>query len=234
MRTLVITFLAFCLFGCNNQEKKRIEQNRIDSIALAEKRSIEIADSIKAAMLQEQSLVAWGDAKFGMSQKEVLKTKAFEGSSAYDNWISLPYKNYRRIGGTEIGFSNFHASFKINELYRIDFRTPDKTANYIDDLQGDAQKISYQFEKKYGDPEYSLNKEISIFDFNNGKEFDYKSWKIGDKYIYIIFGEVDSGSEYYYRVVIFNNNFPTKEDPEEIAQKEQKEKEQEEKAKYQF
>lgn len=80
MKTIIFTFLIFCTFSCNNQVKKQIEQNRLDSIAWVEKRSIEIADSIKKVMQKEQSLVAWGDAKFGMSQNETLKTRAFEGS----------------------------------------------------------------------------------------------------------------------------------------------------------
>lgn len=233
MKTLLFTFLILCVLGCNNQVKKQIEQNRIDSIALAEKRSIEIADSIKEIMLKEKSLIAWGDAKFGMSQKEALKTKAFEGSYVYKNELSLPYEK-RRIVDTKISISSFDISFKMDELYRIDFKTGPQTANYIDDLQSDAEKIAYQFEKKYGTPAYSLGKNISIFDFNEGDEFLYKKWIIGDKMIFIQFGEVYSGSEYYYRVAIINNNFPTKEDPEEISQKEQKKKEQEEKAKYQF
>lgn len=233
MKTLIFIFLVLCAFSCNNQEKKQIEQNRLDSIARAEKRSIEIADSIKKVMLKEKSLTAWGDAKFGMSQKEALKTKAFEGSYVYKNELSLPLEK-RSIANTKIHISTFDASFKMNELYRIDFRTAPQTANYIDDLQSDAEKIAYQFEKKYGTPSYSLGKEISIFDFNEDEEFLYKKWVIGSKMIFIQFGEVYSGSEYYYRVAITNSDFPTKEDPEEIAQKEKIEKEKAEKEKYQF
>ena len=233
MKTLVFTFLIFCAFSCNNQEKKHIEQKRLDSLARAEKRSMEIADSIKKVILKEQSLIAWGDAKFGMSQKEVLSTHAFKGSDVYDNSISMKYEN-RQIANTKMGIGTFWAHFKMDELYRIDIQTYNQTANYIDDLQSDAEKIAYQFEKKYGSPTYSMGKDISIFDFNEDEEFLYKKWTIGNKTIYIQFGEVYSESEYYYRIAIINSDFPTKEDPEEKSQKELNRKEQEEKAKYQF
>ena len=183
-------------------------------------------------VVRERS-IAWGDAKFGMSQKEVLNTKAFEGSKVYGNTISMKYEN-RQIANVKTSIESFEAQFKMGELYCIEIQSYPQTANYIDDLEKDIMEISSKFEERYGKPTYSMNKNIDIFDFNEGDEFLYKKWIIGSKTIYLQFGEVHSGSEYYYRVSIDNSDFPTKKDLEEIEHKKKLLKEQAEKEKYQF
>lgn len=44
----------------------------------AEIRNQEIQDSLQQARLDSLALIAWGDAKFGMSMKETLSTNAFK------------------------------------------------------------------------------------------------------------------------------------------------------------
>lgn len=235
MRTLILISLIAVLLmtSCNNKQKKQIEQTRLDSIARIEKRNQEIKDSLEQIRIDSLALIAWGDAKFGMSLKEVLSTNAFKGSDVYGNNISMKYDN-RQIANTKMSIGTFWANFKMNELYRIDIQTYNQTANYIDDLENDALLIASQFEKKYGKPTYFLGRNISITDFNEDEEFLFYKWEIGNKTIYIQFGEVYNGSEYYYRIAILNSGFPTKSDPEEKKEQEQKAKETAEKEKYQF
>lgn len=232
-KILLFAFAVLLFSGCNIKNQRQKNQERQDSIARVEKRKQEVKDSLEQTRIDSLALIAWGDAKFGMSLKEVLSTNAFKGSDVYDNSISMKYEN-RKISNTKMGIGTFWAHFEMDELYRIDIQTYNQTANYIDDLETDAMRISNQFEKRYGKPAYSLGREISLSDFNEGDEFMYERWEIGDKSIYIQFGEVYSGSEYYYRIAIVNSKFPTKKDTEEakkIQEQEQKQKEQE---KYQF
>ena len=234
-------FFIFCslllilLFNScgNKQAPNNSAKKYVDSMNAVKERSIEIEDSIKEVKLKENSLIAWGDAKFGMTQKEVMATNAFKGSDVYSNSIAMKYEN-RQIANTQIGFYSFDAYFKMGELYSIEIKTYPKTASYIDDLEKDAIKISDKFKDKYGEPTFSMNKNIDIFDFNEGDEFLYKKWTIGSKTIHIQFGEEYSGGEYYYSIYINNSDFPTKKDTEEIKQQEKRLKEQAEKEKYQF
>lgn len=218
------------LSACNRKNQRQENQG---SIADVEKRNQEIKDSLDQIRIDSLSLIAWGDAKFGMSQKEVFATKAFNGSDVYGNSISMKYENCQ-IADTKMGIGTFWANFKMNELCNIEIQTYNQTANYIDDLENDAICISYEFEEKYGESTYSFGREISLSDFNEGDEFLFKKWEIGEKSIYILFGEVYSGSEYYYRIVIENSNYPTKKDTKEEEENKQREKEKKEKKKYQF
>lgn len=233
--SVLCSLLFILLFSnCRNKQTSYDSAKKyVDSMNVVRERSIEIEDSIKAIKSKENSLIAWGDAKFGMSQKEVLNTKAFEGSKVYGNTISMKYEN-RQITNVKTSIESFEAEFKMGELYCIEIQSYPQTANYIDDLEKDIMEISSKFEERYGKPTYSMNKNIDIFDFNEGDEFLYKKWIIGSKTIYLQFGEVHSGSEYYYRISIDNSDFPTKKDLEEIEHKKKLLKEQAEKEKYQF
>lgn len=234
MKTILLfTFVSLLLSGCNINNQRQKSQEYQDSIARVEKRNQEIKDSLEQIRIDSLALIAWGDAKFGMSQKEALNTHALKGSSVYDNELSLPLEK-REIANNKMTICNFDILFKFDQLYRIDIKTCPETANYIDDLEIDAMRISHQFEKRYGKPAYSFGKEISLSHFNEGDEFMYERWEVGDKSIYIQFGEVYSGSEYYYRIAIVNSKFPTKKDIEETKDMQEQRQKQREKEKYQF
>lgn len=233
-KILFLAVVASLLTGCNTNKQKQKIQEYQDSIAKVEKHKQEIKDSLEQIRIDSLALIAWGDAKFGMSQKEVLSTNAFKGSSAYsEETISMKFENMS-IANNKMTICNFYAEFEMDELYRIDIKTCPETANYIDDLEIDAMRISHQFEKRYGKPAYSFGKRIGLSDFNEGDEFMYERWEIGNKSIYIQFGEVYSGSEYYYRIVIANSNYPIKEDAKGKEESRQREKALAEKEKYQF
>lgn len=233
-KILFLAIIASLLMGCNTNKQRQKKQEYQDSIAKVEKREQEIKDSLEQIRIDSLALIAWGDAKFGMSQKEVLSTNAFKGSSVFSKeTISMKFEN-KSIANNKMTICKFYAEFEMNELYRIDIKTCPETANYIDDLEIDAIQISNQFENRYGKPVYSLNEEISLSDFNEGDEFVYKKWEIGNKSIYILFGEVYSGSEYYYRIAIVNSTFPLKKDIEKAQRIQEQKQIQEEQEKYQF
>lgn len=229
-----VFLICLLLLGCNIKSQRQKNQEFQDSIARIEKRNKEIRDSLEQVRIDSLSLIAWGDAKFGMSQKEVLATNAFKGSTIYSNeTVSMAFEN-RNIANTKMTICDFYAEFEMDELYRVEIKTCPETANYIDDLETDIIRISRQFEKRYGKPAYSFNREIGLSNFNEGDEFVYKRWEIGTKSIYIQFGEVYSGSEYYYRIIITNSNYPTKRDIKKEERYKQAEKAEREKEKYQF
>ena len=147
---------------------------------MVEIRKQEVKDSLERARIDSLALIAWGDAKFGLSQKEVLSTNTFKESSVYSKeTISMKFENMN-IANNKMTICNFFAEFEMDELYRIDIKTCPETANYIDDLEIDVMRISHLFEKRYGKPAYSFGKEISLSDFNEGVDFMYERWEIGD------------------------------------------------------
>jgi len=227
----ILFLLIISLSSCGDKEKERRAQEVRDSLQQVLDRNSEIRDSLERVRIDSLSIFAWGDAKFGMSQSEALKTNALSGSTKYKNelWIEFE-KRYIE----DVFMSDGKVYFKMDELYRVEFKTLNKKANYIDDLEANARRISYRFVEKYGRPSYSLDKNIGILDFDNGKEFLFQKWEIGDKEILIGFGEVYEGSEYYLKIVVTNNKFPAKSDPEEIKRNEERKKEAEEKRKYQY
>lgn len=214
-------------------EKKRLEAEK----AQREKERIE-----------RESITAWGDAKFGMSPKEVKATNAFKDSDKYIkgtieengrrslSYIDLGYEAEKRFNknlSLRIGVSRFYAGFRSEELTSIHFKCLNRDASYLNDIIEDVQILSYHFTEKYGKPKFEKGS-VSIFDFDRGREFTYAEWKIGDKTAIIFMGEdkYDS-STYYYRVVIYNSNFPTKPDLEEQeAIKKYEEKKKKESANY--
>lgn len=231
---LLFISVALLLGGCNIKNQRQKNKEYQDSISKIEKQNQEIKDSLDQMRIDSLALIAWGDAMFGMSQKEVMSTNAFKGSSIYSKEsISMKWEN-KQIQNTKMTICYFYAEFKMDELYRIDIKTCPETANYIDDLENDVMRISHRFEEKYGSPVFYLDREISITDFNEGDEFMYKRWEIGSKSIYIQFGEVNSGSEYYYRIIITNSIYPTKKDIKGEEENRLREKEAAEKEKYQF
>ena len=102
MKKLLFLFLlGFCvtITSCKFVEEKRAREQYVrdsiqhvqDSIRLAQERAIFVADSLERVRLDSLALIAWGDAKFGMSQKEVLATRTFKGSRLSDDRIYLPH-----------------------------------------------------------------------------------------------------------------------------------------------
>ena len=223
---LLLSISALFFVGCSNPssgEKKQVKDS------LKEKKHLQ--DSITKIKSLEK--IAWGDALFGMTKKEVVKTKAFQGCYEHDkDHISLPYESTLNLN-LKILIS-VDAYLKMDELYRVEIKTGDKTANYIDDLETDAIKLSNEFEKKYGKPTFTLGRSIDMSDFNEGDEFDFKYWMVGEKIISICFGEVSDGCKYYYKVSIYNSDYPTSKGLKKEAEMQKEINQEGEKMKYQF
>lgn len=224
---LVVISLAF--ISCDNGAKKRqaeaekAEKARQDSIAKAKEEE-------KARLVFEDSIAifAWGDAKFGMTMKEVLKTKSFSDGDRYDNSIAMDSRSEFAIMDA-IGMTSMMSVWadfggkSNNELIRIRIYGTHHW-NDFSDLVSDIDHLVKELTKKYGKPDaiqehYS---EMSFADLDKLKNIDIAQWvigsgtgKYGTKYITIVTRKTISDA-YEYNVDIFNTAFP-KEKKEKTA-----------------
>lgn len=231
MKTIIYLLLVVVLSSCDNKRKLEREKFVADSL-----RTEFVKDSIATAIKNDSLvLIAWGDTKFGMSKKECLKTYSFSEAYKYESSLGMSYDkryDFKKAFNIETSI-DIDALFRgegYDELTFIEIRSLNVYANDFDELVKDCARFSIQFEKNYGEPlTYNY---VSFSDMNNGYEKNFSSWRIespnnGTKSIGIYIGEVSSGSEYYYRILIHNDAFPKnayKPTKEEIEQ-EKKEKE---------
>lgn len=210
MRYLIGSFLIIVilniLIGCGN--KTNVDSKHVqDSIAQVEKRNRHVQDSI----IYEKSLIAWGKIKFGTSKADVSKNKIMKDCSVGDNEISMGFDVLDDISNT-FSLSNlysFNAYFEEDELTSIVLKSYSVTADHIDDLVLDCNTLANIFQKKMGTP-IMRDDNISILDFNEGYEFKFAQYKVGNKNVLIRLGEENSGGEFYYIVTISNSAFPKK------------------------
>lgn len=224
-------FLLAVIFLSSCANKKQSERERFISDSL---RNEFIKDSIANDIKNDSlALIAWGDARFGMTKDECLNTYSFGNGSNYDTSIEMDI---------EIKW-DFAEAFGVDELYKIEalFRGKDNNelimvqiksynvyANKFDNLVRTCNAFKEQFIDIYGNPYYE--NDIDFMDMNNGEEEVFAYWTInslhnGTKYIWIFLGEVDDGSEYYYKLRISNSDFPKSEyEPTEDEIKLEKEK----------
>lgn len=197
--------------SCNHKQKEQTESPQTKTLTATEKRNQEIQDSLKQVKTDSLALIAWGDAKFGMTMKEVLATKSFKGGDKYSNSIVMEFGRKRtfikRLGLNKL--TGFETEFKENELTKINIESYDLTANYLDDLVRDCNIFITNFTEKYGNPSYKKNK-VNISKFNSGEEFEYARYQIGDKTITILLGEQSREVKFYYKIYIENDKFPKK------------------------
>ena len=212
MRKVILLLpMMLITISCNHKQKEQTESPQTKTLTATEIRNQEIQDSLKQVKTDSLALIAWGDAKFGMTMKEVLATKSFKGGDKYSNWIVMGYER-ERIFTSSIGVNNIasiETEFKENELTRINIESYKITANRIDDLVRDCNIFIRNFTEKYGNPSYQKDK-VNISEFNSGEEFEYAKYQIGDKTITILLGEQNREVKFYYKIYIENDKFPKK------------------------
>ncbi len=212
MRKVILLLpMMLITISCNHKQKEQTESPQTKTLTATEIRNQKIQDSLKQVKTDSLALIAWGDAKFGMTMKEVLATKSFKGGDKYSNWIVMGYER-ERIFTSSIGVNNIasiETEFKENELTRINIESYKITANRIDDLVRDCNIFIRNFTEKYGNPSYQKDK-VNISEFNSGEEFEYAKYQIGDKTITILLGEQSREVKFYYKIYIENDKFPKK------------------------
>ncbi|UBD13993.1 hypothetical protein NXY16_11055 [Bacteroides thetaiotaomicron] len=210
-KVLLLLPMMLITISCNHKQKEQTESPQTKTLTATEIRNQDIQDSLKQVKTDSLALIAWGDAKFGMTMKEVLATESFKGGDKYSNSIVMEHNRQqefeRVLGLNELWLIQCY--FQENELTRIYIDSPNLTANRIDDLIRDCNIFIRNFTKKYGNPSYQKDK-VNISEFNSGEEFEYAKYQIGDKTITILLGEQSREVKFYYKIYIENDKFPKK------------------------
>ena len=205
---LNVFVISSCNYGKHNQEQLHLDSLRQDSI----KKASAITDSL--------SLIAWGDAKFGMSEEEVSATKAFKGG--YFGYVSRDEVwSLKRVYGLEV-LEEIHAEFQEDELYKVFLKSSRVSIRDFKYLENDCAVLTNVFTEKYGKPTFKKDVVSPGELFNDSKEIAV--FNIGSKKITIWMSEYEY--KYGYRVLIYNSSFPRKKhEPTEEEIMEQKERE---------
>lgn len=217
-KILLLITAALLITSCNQKNKRQITSYDYDSdsIMQIEKRNQEIQDSLNRAKLDSLSLIAWGDAKFGMSMKQALATEVFKNGWKYSDdthktlSVDSDYKTIlKKTFNLNQSIYELEAYLLEDELTEITIKSYNVTANKIKYLVADCNIFIRNFSKKYGSPSFQSSS-INISKFESGTEFTYARFKIRSKSITIKLGESYSGYKYYYIIYIKNNKFPIK------------------------
>jgi hypothetical protein len=209
------------LISCDNKPQQmhhqvnKAKQNN-DSIARIN------AEAKKARITFEDSVAiyAWGDVKFGMTQKEVLQTKAFKGATKYDFGLAMSGANTYAIEKSLYLFSSlsiwaYFGGDNNNELTKIEISGSDSWDRF-NHLTEALQRLMAKFEVKYGKPKnvFTDLESLKYTDLDKAKTMIIADWKLGSgkskngtKLIDI---EMNTCSEtsYEYKITIHNPAFP--------------------------
>lgn len=235
MKKIATVFILILLItSCNHKNKGLIIPQDSDSIIKVEKRNQEIQDSLNQIRTDSLSLIAWGDAKFGMSMKEVLATESFKNGYKYSskdfNSISMDFDKIwklKEIFNLNLSVGQLEAYFQEDELTKIEIESYKLTADKIKELVADCDIFIKNFTNKYGNPSYQCSR-VNILNFEAGTVFTYARFRIGSKSITIKLGERNSGHKYYYIIYIENDKFPQKKHIQTEKEKREEQKRMEE------
>lgn len=228
MKKIMYLLMYMAIVGMTSCGIKERAQQKKDETARQD--SLKNDSIMKAEALNDSlSEIAWGDLKFGMTKQEVMVSKAFGGDKQKvketgNDYYSMAYEKESNIQDIYKlnNRPNFCAYFKENELYYITIDSYYKYASEIETLANDCGVFVVEFMKKYGEPDYLIDK-VSIMNFSN-HELKIASFTIGNKKIWI--GLLEKGYEYKYKISIYNSVYPKKKhNPTEEEIKAQKDKE---------
>lgn len=144
--------VLFCLiavsFSCKTSKKQEIETQEIIN-TLKEVREIEKEADKKANQLL---FTAYGDAKFGMTREEAMKTEiAKDAHILSDSNIYLNYKQ-SKIGSTSY---NIKFLFYENYLFQVNIEgSPIKDSEYNTTLKKEFEELKDIISVNYGKPGY--------------------------------------------------------------------------------
>lgn len=212
----IVTFMA-----CDNKPQRL--QPKVDETKHNKDSITRInAEAKKARMAFEDSIAvyAWGDVKFGMTQKEVLQTKAFNGAKKYDYGFAMSGANEYAIQKslhlfTSLSIWAYFGGEKNNELIKIDI-SGSTSWDHFGYLTNDLQVLMAKFEVKYGKPKNVFTDlgSLKYTDLDKAKTMIVADWKLGSgkhtNGIKLIEIEMATSSEtsYEYKITIYNPAFP--------------------------
>ena len=239
---LVLVFCS-CDYSAKQQAKREAAQNAAllraqqDSIAKARQDSI-----LQAKIAHDDSLaiIVWGDIEFGMTKKEVLRSKAAQKvTHRYSDEIVIA-SYYTPDVCINFGGKNDNEVVSANIL-SIEYKWSD-----FSDLVGCVKSHIKMFADKYGKPDekYIYLESLSYRDLDDKKELLIARWIIGNdkgkngiKQINITARASSDKLRYSYRISIKNSAFPKhpkEPTPAEIQAKNERERKAKEAKAYSF
>ena len=178
------------------------------------------------------ALYAWGDVKFGISQKEAKRSEIFKGGDKYDNSLSSDY-DYDHALGSGMGLNgslNVWGDFIGKGYSSLEQIRLTVGCSNFDDFLSDVTTIIGRFKDIYGEPNFVTDEDMTAYNLGD-KKIDAISWSFnsphnGTKYI---FGTIVGSdySHYEFEITISNSKFkknPTKVDLEEEKQRKENER----------
>lgn len=245
MKKLLLLPCIALMLSCGKKkaEEARLKQEKWEAM----KEQAEIAK--KEA--EDLAIIAWGDAKFGISKEEAKKIDTFADGTLYDSkkytenyypyiHASTEYRNnLRKAYDLNISIRDFDLEFDgktKDELWRVYIRSHDCDSSKRDKLEADVITLVKQFAQKYG-TDVELNEDFAFYDISLGDRVRYARWKSigtydngivtkagdeGIKLISIYIGKTRD-YDYYYEIFISNTKYPT--EPWELSDSEKKAKE---------
>ena len=229
MKKLIPVLIIFIFCSCiRNKPLTPAELRKKDSINTVNQKRI--SDSITRR--KELSKVAFGDAKFGMSLKEVMKKDGFRGGTSFKGRGFFQGKDYawapyEKLTIGDDFYIKIEAHFFNDSLSLVTIESYFQTANYIDNKLLDISKnLKDVIAAKYGTPNSIYTHLPRIYDFSPNETIWMYEWVIEEKIIRIGMREEGSGSKYQVYAEIFNKPMRERENKLETEKYNQQKKQQ--------
>ena len=222
--------MAIALTSCTGNKASDTESEEVVvEVVDSDTSSESVRPRYTSEELDSLALSAWGDLKFGISQKEAKKSEIFKGGSKYDDTLAggLDYELNLCSGLGLEGSLNVWADFIGKGYSTLSVIRVDIGASKFDRILTDIVIFMSKFKEIYGEPDYMTSTDMSAYNLGNKRiralTWHLKSPNNGTKTIncYI------EGQDYdYYRfeIIITNDKFvkePTKEELEAAKKKEE-------------
>lgn len=209
MRVYYFLLLLCLLASCGNREKSDLERRR-DQIRADRERNAELeAKRVEQAKADSLAAIAWGDAIWGMTKEELLKTLAFRNGKDTGYTIEMNdarKEETRRIFGLK-NLLSLRAYFKDGSLQSVFIDSWGVRIDKFDELSRECIMLKNNFYRLYG-PTKS-DKAISLSGFDSDGLLPVAEYNVNsgaNKTISIVLRK--RGYEYSYSVSIyplFNN-----------------------------
>ena len=199
MRYCVFLFLLITMLSCTNNEKSDLERRREQIHSEKERAKKKEADNKTDSL----AALAWGDAIWGMTRNEVLKTKAFRNGKNTDYCIEMNEERKQKTKQT-FGLKNLftlRAYIKDDCLSAIFIDSWSVKVEQFDELVRECILLKNGFYKLYGEP--TVNNDVSFSGFDNDGNQIVAVFKVGSTiYKTITIALRKKNYDYSYKVTI--------------------------------
>ena len=202
MKRLAFFFVLIPLvLSCANREKSDLERRREQIRSDRERAAKMETDRIQKTRIDSLAALAWGDAIWGMTRNEVLKTKAFRNGKDYGYTIEMNEERKQRTRET-FGLKNLKSlRAYINDdcLSGIFIDSWEVKSQQFDELVRECVFLKNNFYRLYGEP--TKRNDVSFSGFDKDGNQLMAEYKIGNKTITITLHKREYN--YWYKVSIY-------------------------------